>query len=154
MVFYTYTLVMRPRNRHATTTAIKEFSVSILGAGGVIRKLCNEGIFQPYKRFRDDKGELHTYCRYWTLQADVSENMHDELVRRFADHPDVLKLLQLRTESAQHLWKYDGKFVLDTFVRYEEEINWPPQVSAQAFDHMDMNWKEFQRNRWSTFLRS
>lgn len=154
MVFYTYTLVMRPRNRHTTSLVIKEFAHIVFGAGGVIRKLTNEGMFRPYKRFRDEKGELHEYCRYWTLQADLSDRTHAELCKKLQDHPDVLKHISVSTENAQHLWRYDGRFVLDTFVRYEEEINWPPQVSAQAFDHMDMSWKEFSRNRWSGFLRS
>ena len=77
--------------------------------------------------------------------------------------PLVCVRADFRTEAPE---KYRGEFdaffadpmsnedCLDAFVRYDEEINMPPQVSAQAIEHMDMNWKQFQKHRWSTFLRS
>jgi hypothetical protein len=154
MVFHTFTLVMRPRNRRTTATAVKEIAYEIYNGGGVVRKLSNEGIFRPYKRFRDEKGELHATCRYWTLQCDISEETLAKVKKMCHDHPDVLKAVALTTERENHVAFFEGSFPLDSFVRYEEEINWPPQVSASALDQMDMHWKEFQRNRWSAFLRS
>jgi hypothetical protein len=156
MVFFTYTLVMRPRNRHTTALALKEFSHAIYGAGGALRKLTNEGIFRPYRRFRDEKGELHQFTRFVTVQCDLSDAGHQALMKRFADHPDVLKHVFNVTEHSAHMWRSGGSDLmnLDTFVRLEEELMWPPQVSAQAFDQMDLNFKEFQRQRWSSFLRS
>ena len=144
---------MRPRNRKFTATAMKEFTHEIYKDGGVIRKLTNEGIFRPYKRFRDEKGMLHQTCRSWTLQCDISESSAKKMKKVWQDHPDVLKSLSVLSEN-EHRLSFKGDFPLDTFVRYEEELNWPPQVSSNAIEQMDMNWKEFQRNRWSAFLRS
>jgi ribosomal protein S6 len=153
MVFYTFTLVMRPRNHAITAKAIKEFSLEIYNSGGTIRRISNEGMFRPYKRFRDEKGMLHSTCRYWTIQCDISDSQERQMRKLWADHPDVLRALAVAAEQ-EHRVSFKGEFPLDTFVRYEEELNWPPQVSANAVEQMDMNWKEFQRNRWSAFLRS
>lgn len=153
MVFFTFTLVMRPRNHKFTTTAMKEIAHEIYKEGGVIRKMTNEGIFRPYKRFRDEKGELHAFCRYWTIQCDISQPQELKMRKYWMDHPDVLRALVVPIEK-EHVVSFKGDFPLDTFVRYDEEINWPPQVSSSTIENMDMNWKEFQRNRWSAYLRS
>ena len=154
-MFYTFTLVLRPRNRRATETAMKEFCVHIFNHGGVIRRCSNEGIIRPYKRFRDPNvSDLHNNVRYWSLQCDIGPACFASLNKMFTDHPDVLRHLVLDTEKSQHLKLFEGSFPLDSFTRTEEEIHWPPHVSGAAFDQMDMNWKEFSRNRWSNFLRS
>jgi hypothetical protein len=155
MVFYAFVLAMKPRSRQATSTALREIAVSVYNSGGLIRKLSNEGIMRPYTRFRDTNNEVLTYARYITLQVDMDEESCLALMQRLREHPDVLK--RLRVDQLEKPIGHSSNpnfFPLDTFTRMEEEINWPPQVSADVYEQLDMNWKEFSRTRWSQFLRN
>ena len=155
MVFYAFVLAMKPRSRQATSTALREIAVSVYNSGGLVRKISNEGIMRPYTRFRDTNTEVLTYARYITLQVDMDEESCLALQQRLREHPDVLK--RLRVDFLEKPVGYGSNpnyFPLDTFTRMEEEINWPPQVSADVYEQLDMNWKEFSRTRWSQFLRN
>jgi hypothetical protein len=155
MVYYAYTLVMKPRNRFYTKQAIKEITVSILNAGGMIRALTNEGIIRPYSRRRDTDNNILTYARYLSLQLDIGEDEMKKFEKSLRDHPDVFVALRQGTlEAPAGMKKQPGFFPLDTFVRKEEELNWPPQASADLYEQLDMNWKEFSRTRWSNYLRN
>ena len=156
MVFYAFTLVMKPRNRKATTQALKEIATSIYNAGGQIRKFSNEGIIRPYSRFRDTNNEVLTYARYITVQVDLGEEECRKFQRATKQHPDVFTMLTSENlEKPLDARKSSTEFFpMDTFSRMEEEIHWPPQVSADLYEQLDMNWKEFSRTRWSNYLRN
>lgn len=158
MVFYALVLVLKPRSRALTAQALREIAVSIYNNGGMIRKLSNEGIMRPYSRFRDSDNSVLTYARYITLQVDMGEEQMLKVEKLIREHQDVnitLKLNNLERplgikNNPQNAAEF---FPLDTFSRMEEEINWPPQVSTDVYEQLDMNWKEFSRTRWSNFLR-
>lgn len=155
MVFYAFILVMKPRNRHYTKQALKEISLAIFQGGGMIRKLCNEGIIRPYNRRRDTDNSVLTYARYISLQIDMGEEEVKKFHQMLRDHADVFVAQRLHNlEAPAGMKKEPGFFPLDTFVRQEEEIHWPPQASADLYEQLDMNWKEFSRTRWSNFLRN
>lgn len=155
MVFYAFTLVLKPRNRQYTTQALKEISLAVFNAGGMIRKLSNEGIIRPYNRRRDTDHAILTYSRYVSLQIDLGEEELPKFEKMLRDHTDVFVFLRQHSlERPVGLRGKPGFFPLDTFVRQEEEINWPPQASADLYEQLDMNWKEFSRTRWSNFLRN
>ncbi|CUI14458.1 Hypothetical protein, putative [Bodo saltans] len=155
MVFYAFTLVMKPRNRFYTKQGIKELTLAILNAGGMIRSLTNEGIIRPYNRRRDTDNNVLTYARYLNLQVDMGEDEVRKFEKILRDHPDVfVAMRQHSLEAPTGMKKQPGFFPLDTFVRKEEELNWPPQASADLYEQLDMNWKEFSRTRWSNYLRN
>lgn len=159
MVFYSFVLVMKPRPRKHTSQALREIAVSIYNHGGQIRKLSNEGIMRPYSRFRDADNTVIPYARYITLQVDMGEESMKKVERIVREHADVNITLRLDNLEKPTGVRRNSKnaaefFPLDTFTRLEEEINWPPQVSADVYDQLDMNWKEFSRTRWSNFLRN
>lgn len=155
MVFYSFSLVMKPRNRHYTKQAIKEIALAVYKSGGMIRKLSNEGIIRPYSRRRDTDNKVLTYARYLNLQVDMGEEEMKKLDKTLRDHVDIFVTLRLgNLEAPAGLNKQPGFFPLDTFVRQEEELNWPPQASADLYEQLDMNWKEFSRTRWSNYLRN
>lgn len=159
MVFYSFVLVMKPRPRKNTVQALREIAVGIYNAGGLIRKFSNEGVMRPYARFRDADNSTMSYARYVAVQVDLGEEQMKKVEKMIREHADVNITLRL-----DHLEKPFGArrnssnaaefFPLDTFSRMEEEINWPPQVSEDVYDQLDMNWKEFSRTRWSNFLRN
>jgi hypothetical protein len=164
MVFYTLTMAMRARNAKTTQQTLLEFSYAIYNGGGMIRSLTNEGIIRPYKKFRDTNGDVLTYARYVQVQFDYGD---DEQVRALQkvvqEHPDVFTLSLTPTETADasmQMYKDpnqsigDSKFVLDAFTKTEQEILWPPQTSADVYESLDKNWKEFSRTRWSDYLRN
>ena len=153
MVFYNWVVAMRPRAREQTQAVLKEIAVEVLQAGGVIRKLSNEGVMRSYRGMRDQSGTKQHYVRYVHMQFDLSEAEGVKMRRRFADHPDILKQVQSVAEVAPGQTN-PGTFKLDAFTRMEEEIAWPPQVTADVYEQIDMNWKEFSKARWSNFLRS
>lgn len=159
MVFYSFVLVMKPRPRKNTSQALREIAVSIYNHGGLIRKFSNEGIMRPYSRFRDADNSVITYARYVTLQLDMGEEQMAKVSKIMREHADVNILLQLNNLENPVGARRNSKnaaefFPLDTFSRMEEEINWPPQVSGDVYEQLDMNWKEFSRTRWSNFLRN
>ncbi|CCW60496.1 unnamed protein product [Phytomonas sp. EM1] len=159
MVFYAFVLVMKPRQRRFTSQALREIAMSIYNNGGLIRKLSNEGIMRPYSKFRDVDNSPITYARYVTIQVDMGEEEMQKVERLMREHADVNILLRLNNLEKPIGVKNNSKnaanfFPLDTFSRMEEEINWPPQVSGDVYEQLDMNWKEFSRTRWSNFLRN
>lgn len=155
MVFYGFTIVMKARQRKATTQALKEIALAVYNGGGLIRKLSNEGVMRPYNRRRDTTNEIVTYSRFVNLQVDMSEEECNKFEKMLREHPDVYISLKLHSlERPPGLKGSTDYFPLDTFVRQEEEINWPPQASADLYEQLDMNWKEFSRTRWSNFLRN
>ena len=164
MVFYTMTLAMRARNAKTTQQSLLEFSYAIYNGGGMIRSLTNEGIIRPYKKFRDTNGDALTYARYVQFQFDYGdEDQMRALHKVIKEHPDVFTLTLTSTEKADasmHMHKDpnssigDSKFVLDAFTKTEQEILWPPQASADVYENLDKNWKEFSRTRWSDYLRN
>lgn len=114
---------------------------------------------RPYSRFRDADNTPITYARYITLQLDMGEEQMQKVEKLMREHADVnitLKLNSLeRPIGAKHnKLNAAAFFPLDTFTRLEEEINWPPQVSGDVYEQLDMNWKEFSRTRWSNYLRN
>lgn len=114
---------------------------------------------RPYSRFRDADNTPITYARYITLQLDMGEEPMQKVEKLMREHADVnitLKLNSLeRPIGAKHNKSNAAAFFpLDTFTRLEEEINWPPQVSGDVYEQLDMNWKEFSRTRWSNYLRN
>eukprot|EP00796_Vickermania_ingenoplastis_P011973 gene11973-8246_t len=158
MVFYAFVLVLRPRPRQMTAQTLREIAVAVYHHGGMIRKLSNEGIMRPYSRFRDTDNSVMTYARYVTLQVDMGEDQMNKVEKIIREHQDVnisLKLNNLEQPLGvkRNLQNAAETFPLDTFSRLEEEINWPPQVSTDVYEQLDMNWKEFSRTRWSNFLR-
>ncbi|KAG5493805.1 hypothetical protein JKF63_01637 [Porcisia hertigi] len=159
MVFYSLVLVMKPRPRKHTSQALREIAVSIYNHGGLIRKLSNEGILRPYSRFRDADNTAITYARYITLQVDMGEEQMNKVEKIIREHTDVNISLRLNNLERPPGVKHNQQnaaayFPLDTFTRLEEEINWPPQVSGDVYEQLDMNWKEFSRTRWSNYLRN
>jgi hypothetical protein len=155
MVFYAFTLVMKPRNRHYTKQALKEICLSVLGSGGMIRNVSNEGVIRPYNRRRDTDNAILTYSRYVTLQVDMGEEEMMKFEKMLRDHADIFVSQRFHSlENPAGMKHKTGFFPLDTFVRQEEEIHWPPQASADLYEQLDMNWKEFSRTRWSNFLRN
>lgn len=154
MVFYSWVVALRPRNHAKTTEILKELAVNVYTGGGVIRKLSNEGIMKPYKAFRDTSGATHMYVRYIHLQIDVSEDEKTKLLKRLQDHPDVVRQQVALAERPRGISSHTGFFPLDGFSRMEEETVWPPQAGSDVYEHLDANWKEFSRTRWSNFLRS
>lgn len=153
-MFYTITIQMQVRQRRFTTKAAKELAVAIYSNNGMIRSFSNEGILRPYMKLRDQNKKVIPYCRYWQLQVDMSDENLKKFVRVAQDHPDVLRTTVHYTEIEVGAMKANPEYTpLDTFVRREEEINWPPQVSADVYDQLDMNWKEFSKSRWSDYLR-
>ncbi|RNF24642.1 uncharacterized protein Tco025E_02469 [Trypanosoma conorhini] len=159
MVFYAFVLVMKPRQRRFTSQALREIAVAVYNNGGLIRKLTNEGIMRPYSRFRDADNTPLTYARYVTLQVDMGEEQMRKVAKLIKEHQDVFIALSLNNlerpvgiRSQKDL--QSAYFPLDTFTRLEEEINWPPQTSADVYEQLEMNWKEFSRTRWSNFLRN
>lgn len=153
MVYKTYTLVMKPRNYTTTKQALKEFAVTILNSNGVIRKLSNEGIMRPYTKFKDVNQKVSLYARYVVISCDIGLGGHEKFSRHLKDHPDVMHFEADETEADSLLAKTAEFFPLDLFSRSEEEINWPPQTSADIHEQLEMNWKEFSRTRWSDYLR-
>jgi hypothetical protein len=154
MVFYNVVLVLKQKPKAATATLLREAALNVLSSGGVIRRLSNEGILRPYKAFRDSDWKLHTYVRYVNLQIDISDTEAITMVKRFHDHPDVLKHLVTVVERPTGASANPNFFPLDAFTRLEEELAWPPQVSSDVYDQIEMNWKEFSKARWSNYLRS
>nr|CCC93481.1 conserved hypothetical protein [Trypanosoma congolense IL3000] len=160
MVFYSFVLVMKPRQKRFTSQALREIGVAIFNNGGLIRSMRNEGIMRPYSRFRDTDNTPLTYARYVTLQLDMGEEEMRKVDKIIREHQDVLMTLKLNNlerpvgirSGAKEL--QSAYFPLDTFTRLEEEINWPPQTSSDIYAQLDMNWKEFSRTRWSNFLRN
>lgn len=158
MVFYAFVLVLKPRSRFLSAQTLREIAVSIYNNGGMIRKLSNEGIMRPYSRFRDADNSVLTYARYVTLQVDMGEEQMLKVEKIIREHQDVNIALKLNNLERPLGIKTNPQnasefFPLDTFSRMEEEINWPPQVSTDVYEQLDMNWKEFSRTRWSNFLR-
>lgn len=159
MVFYSLVLVMKPRPRKFTAQALHEIALSVYHNGGLIRSLRNEGIMRPYSRFRDVDNSVITYARYVTMQVDLGEEAMSKVERSIREHADVNITMRLNNLERPTGVKKNSKnaapfFPLDTFVRMEEEINWPPQVSGDVYEQLDMNWKEFSRTRWSNYLRN
>jgi hypothetical protein len=155
MVFYSVVLIMKPRPRAQTAQTLREFALQIYGAGGLIRRFSNEGIMRPYNRHRDTDNEILTYARYVTLQIDMGEENQKKLVKALKEHADVFYVLLLENlERPLAMKNQPNFFALDSFSRMEEEIHWPPQASADLYEQLDMNWKEFSRTRWSNYLRS
>ncbi|EAN97842.1 hypothetical protein C3747_14g205 [Trypanosoma cruzi] len=160
MVFYAFVLVMKPRQRRFTSQALREIAVAIYNNGGLIRKLSNEGVMRPYSRFRDADNTPLTYARYVTLQVDMGEEQMRKVEKIMKEHQDVFITLNLNNLERPVGIRRGRKdlqsayFPLDTFTRLEEEINWPPQTSADIYKQLEMNWKEFSRTRWSNFLRN
>lgn len=158
MVFFALVLVMKPRNRLMTSQALREIATAVYNSGGMIRKLSNEGIMRPYSRFRDSDNKALTYARYVTMQVDMSEDQMVKVEKMIREHQDVnismrLNSLERPLGIKQNPANAAESFPLDTFSRLEEEINWPPQVSTDVYEQLDMNWKEFSRTRWSKYLR-
>lgn len=153
MVFHAMTLVMRVQNRKRTAQALKELGVAVFNNGGIIRKFTNEGVFRPYARYRDINNVPLTVARYVSLQLDMPEDSFKDLMKMVREHPDFYISALHNTERPIGMANQPEFFPLDTFTRLEEEINWPPQVSADAYEQMEMNWKEFSRTRWSNYLR-
>lgn len=155
MGFYTYTLVLRPRPKVATAECLKVLALDVLNSGGTIRKLSNEGVIKTYRNFRDSNGERHLYVRFIHLQVDQSEDAKNRFAKRLVDHPDVIRHQAYLSESPVNMkGGYGATFRLDAFTRLEEELAWPPQVTSDAYEQIEANWKEFSRARWSNFLRS
>nr|CCC51229.1 conserved hypothetical protein [Trypanosoma vivax Y486] len=160
MVFYAFVLVMKPRSQRYTSQALREIGVAVYNSGGLVRSLTNEGIMRPYSRFRDADNTPLTYARYVVLQVDLGQEEARRVEKIIREHQDVLMTLKLnnleRPVGIRSVRKdlQGAHFPLDTFTRLEEEINWPPQVSADIYEQLEMNWKEFSRTRWSSFLRS
>lgn len=159
MVFYSFVLVMKPRPRRYTAQALREIAAAVYNAGGLIRKFSNEGIMRPYARFRDADNSTMSYARYITLQVDLGEEQMRRVEKLIREHADVNMTLRLDYLEKPLGVKRNSSnaaefFPLDTFSRLEEEIHWPPQVSGDVYDQLDMNWKEFSRTRWSNFLRN
>eukprot|EP00759_Apiculatamorpha_spiralis_P050346 PhF_6_TR4623/c0_g1_i1/m.6476 len=153
MVFYAYVLALRRRNHAITTDNLKSFASFVFNNGGSIRSLNNEGIMKLMKVQYDSNNEVQRYARYITMQVDLSDESSQKLNKVLKDHPDILTFT-CRSQEAKRNLPQSNRFVLDYFSRTEEEINWPPQATADVLDHMDMNWKEFSRTRWSNYLRS
>lgn len=158
MVFYAFVLVLKPRPRAITAQTLKEIAIAVYNNGGMIRKLSNEGIMRPYSRFRDADNSILTYARYVTLQVDMGEEQMGKVEKIIREHQDVnisLKLNNLERPLGvkRNPQNAAESFPLDTFCRMEEEIHWPPQVSTDVYEQLDMNWKEFSRTRWSNYLR-
>ncbi|KPI86239.1 hypothetical protein ABL78_4712 [Leptomonas seymouri] len=159
MVFYSLVLVMKPRPRKHTSQALREIALNVYNNGGLIRRMTNEGILRPYSRFRDADNSVITYARYITLQLDMGEEQMNKVEKLIREHADVNIMLRLNNLERPPGVKHNQQnaaayFPLDSFTRLEEEINWPPQVSGDVYDQLDMNWKEFSRTRWSNYLRN
>ncbi|CBH15265.1 hypothetical protein, conserved [Trypanosoma brucei gambiense DAL972] len=160
MVFYSFVLVMKPRQRRFTSQALREIGVAVYSNGGLIRSITNEGIMRPYSRFRDADNTPLTYARYIILQLDMGEEEMGKVDKIIREHQDVLMALKLNNLERPVGIRSGNKelqaayFPLDTFTRLEEEINWSPQTSADIYTQLEMNWKEFSRTRWSSFLRN
>ncbi len=154
MVFFTHVIVMRQRNRTVTASFMKEIAVHVYNSKGVVRKLSNEGVIRPFRQFRDTQNALHSYARYIQFQFDANEEANAQLAAKLKDHADVLANDWYVAERVDGVSKSDGFFPLDAFTRMDEELRWSPQVSADAYDQLDANWKELSRTRWSEFLRS
>ena len=155
MVFYTINLVMKPRNKKITSQALREFAISIYNNGGLIRKLSNEGIMRPYKKYRDTNNEVLTFARYVQFQVDLGEDSMKTVHKNMREHSDVFMVDSARMDKANisDVLRKDA-MPLDNFTKMEEEIFWPPQTSADVYENMDQNWKEFSRTRWSNYLRN
>jgi hypothetical protein len=154
MVFYNWVIALRMRPRDQTKSILREVALEVLQTGGAIRKLSNEGIVRTYKGFRDPTGARHFNVRFVNLQIDISDAENIKLAKRLKDHPDVLRNVNYLAEASLAARTNPASFRLDSFTRMEEEMAWPPQASADAYEHIDMNWKEFSRARWSNYLRS
>ena len=153
MVFYVFTMALKTRHRDATVKTIKELSNKIYDHGGVIRKMSHEGIMRPYSKFRDVNNEILTYARYWVFQVDLGEEHLRPRLKEMREHADLFVLFEKQMERPMNLKHSEGFTTLDYFTRLEEEIQWPPQVSGDVYEQMEMNWKEFSKNRWSSYLR-
>lgn len=153
MVYSSITLMLRPRSRPATAQTLKELAIAVFNEKGVIRRLSNEGIMRPYRRFRDTNTGVVHFVRYVQLHVDMSDAGRTKLHKMITDHPDVVGHLIQPLETAQGLYATKDFMALDLFARPEEEIMWPPQASQDVYEQLDMNWKEFSRTRWSNFLR-
>uniref|UniRef100_A0A7S1QPG0 Ribosomal protein S6 n=1 Tax=Neobodo designis TaxID=312471 RepID=A0A7S1QPG0_NEODS len=154
MVFYNFVIALRMRPRNHTKAMLRELALEIFQAGGVIRQLSNEGVIRTYKGFRDPNGGQHFNSRFINLQVDLSDTESVKLRQRLREHPDVLKNVMTVAEHNPAVTNSSAAFKLDAFTRMEQEMAWPPQVTADAYEHIDMNWKEFSRARWSNYLRS
>ena len=153
MVFYAYVLVLCVRNLKKTANHLKEITTFIFNNEGCIRSLSHEGIMQPLKIFFDSNNQPQTYARYVTMQIDLGEEANRKLKKICQDHADILQFT-CRSPEAKHNISSSNTFLLDYFTKREEELNWPPQATADVLDYMDMNWKEFSRTRWSSYLRT
>ena len=153
MVFYAYVVAMRRRPTSITADNPRSFTAFIYNNGGSIRKLSNEGIIKTMKVFYDANNEIQRYSRFITIQADLSDEASKRFEMILRDHPDVLTFTQ-RSMEAQSVVPNNNSFKLDYFSKTEEEMNWPPQATGDVYEHMEMNWKEFSRTRWSTYLSS
>jgi hypothetical protein len=154
MVFYSYMLVMKPRPRAQTTDALRQVALNVYASGGVLRRMSNEGVIRPYRNFRDSAGKLNKYVRYVQLEVDLSDTEHKKMLKHFLDHPDIVYSKWWNSERPFALRTNANYFPLDAYTRREEETVWPPQVSKDVYDQLDMNWKTFSKNRWSNYLRS
>ncbi|KNH04663.1 hypothetical protein XU18_4151 [Perkinsela sp. CCAP 1560/4] len=152
MVFYSYVLVMKVCERHRTIENIKSLGAFIYNNNGCIRSLSNEGVMQPMKPFFDQNGSPQAYARYLHLQIDLGQQVNSKFKKVLQDHGDIFTYTIQTPESAVN-YSMTNAFALDHFSRAEEDQNWSPQVTADALEHMDMQWKEFSRTRWSTYLR-
>jgi hypothetical protein len=154
MVFYNWVIALRLRPRDQTKSILREVALEVLQTGGAIRKLSNEGVVRTYKGFRDPAGARHHNVRFVNLQVDISDTEGQKLAKRLKDHPDVLRNVHYLGESSFAARVNPSSMRLDSFTRMEEEMAWPPQVTSDAYEQIDMNWKEFSRARWSNYLRS
>ena len=152
-MYMTYTIVMRPRNRKVTRQALKELALTVYNSQGVIRKLSNEGIIRPYRKFRDSNSTVNLYSRYIVMSVDLGQAAHGKLDKVLRDHPDVMHHSVADVEQFVPLARTKDFFPLDTFARPEEEVFWPPQTNSNIYEQLEMNWKEFSRTRWSDYLR-
>ena len=152
MVFYAYVLVMKIAERARTAENLKSIGAYIYNNGGCIRSLSNEGILQPMKPFFDQNSVPQTYVRYIHMQIDLSEQVNKKFKKLLEDHADVFTHT-CRSPEALSNFSQTNAFALDHFSRAEEDQNWPPQATADVLEHLDMQWKEFSRTRWSTYLR-
>ena len=135
-----------------TSDYLRSLGAFIYNNEGCIRSLTNEGIMQPLKPFIDSNNEPQTYARYITMQIDLGEEANKKLKKVIQDHADIFTYT-CRSPEAYHNLSKTETFILDYFAKAEEELNWPPQATADVLEVMDKNWKEFSRTRWSSYLR-
>eukprot|EP00744_Colponema_vietnamica_P022140 GILI01031760.1.p1 GENE.GILI01031760.1~~GILI01031760.1.p1 ORF type:complete len:172 (+),score=21.14 GILI01031760.1:78-518(+) len=146
---------MKPRNAKITSQALREFAIFVYNNGGLVRKLSNEGIMRPYKKYRDTNNEVLTFARYVQMQCDLGEEAMLTVRKNVSQHSDVfaINVVKMDRVNVTDVIRKD-RLALDSFTKMEEEIFWPPQTSMDVYENLDRNWKEFSRTRWSNYLRN